>query len=78
MQSSGLGETVGKLKESKEQQDRCFLAGHRFETGGKTQVDVTLKKRGFAYNSEQLMLKYTTEHQRGGMSQHLHSLSFSL
>lgn len=46
--------------------------------GGKTQVDVTLKKRGFAYNSEQLMLKYTTEHQRGGMSQHLHSFSFSL
>lgn len=45
VQSSGLGETMGKLKESKEQQDRCFLAGHWFETGGENSGGCYLEKK---------------------------------
>lgn len=55
MQSSELGETMVNLKEGKEQQDRSFLTGHQFEGG-------------FGNNSEQLLLKYTTEHRREWMS----------
>lgn len=57
MQSSELGETTVNL-EGKEQQDRSSLGGHQCEGG-------------FGNNSEQLVLKYITEHKRGWMSSSL-------
>lgn len=39
----------------------------------KTLTDATPKKRGLGNDSEQLVLKYTTEHKRKGMWQSLYS-----